>query len=288
MAAMAMPYTGSRRWRMGVMSSENRFGPGSDSWFSPAYTRPMIPPVPIVPDVTVRRITAILLAASLPLLLAGCQSAHDARPAGTATPSQSMHRFLALGDSYTIGESVGAGDRWPNQLVRSLRQKGINVADPEIIARTGWTTDELSRAIDAAQPQGPYDLVTLLIGVNNQYRGRDAEQYRGEFRMLLARSIAFARGNAAHVVVISIPDWGATPFAAGRDREKIALEIDRYNAINREETLKAGARYTDITPISREVTTHPELAAADGLHPSAQMYARWIPLIEAEVVAALR
>ena len=200
----------------------------------------------------------------------------------------SMARFLALGDSYTIGESVAAGDRWPNQLARVLRARDINAADPEIIAKTGWTTDELSAAIDAAQPKGPYELVTLLIGVNNQYRGRDAEQYRGEFRTLLGRAVTFAGGRAGHVVVVSIPDWGKTPFAAGRDRDKIAAEIDRYNTINREETLKAGARYADITPISREVTTHPELAAADGLHPSAQMYARWIPLIEAQAAAALR
>ena len=124
--------------------------------------------------------------------------------------------------------------------------------------------------------------------MNNQYRSRDAEQYRGEFRTLLQRSIAFAGGDARHVVVVSIPDWGQTPFAASRDRAKIGLEIDRYNAINREETLQAGARYAGITTISREVATNPALVAPDGLHPSAQMYARWIPLIEAEAAAALR
>lgn len=231
---------------------------------------------------------AVVMLFGLTLTFAECQSMHDSGAKDSKVVRASMARFLALGDSYTIGESVAVGDRWPNQLVRALRTHKINVADPEIIAKTGWTTDELSGAIDAAQPKGPYELVTLLIGVNNQYRGRDAEQYRGEFRTLLGRAVSFADGKAGHVVVVSIPDWGKTPFAAGRDRDQIASAIDRYNAINREETLKAGARYADITPVSREVTTHPELAASDGLHPSAQMYARWIPLIEAEAAAALR
>src|ERR1019366_8017915 len=119
------------------------------------------------------------------------------------TPSP---RFLALGDSYTIGESVGVTDRWPVQLARQVRKNGIDVADPQIIAKTGWTTDELSSAIDAAKPNGPYALVTLLIGVNNQYGGRDPEQYRKEFVALLQRSIAFAGGNPKRVVVVSIPD----------------------------------------------------------------------------------
>jgi lysophospholipase L1-like esterase len=144
-------------------------------------------------------------------------------------------RFLALGDSYTIGESVAVADRWPNQLAAQLRKDGVEMADPEIIARTGWTTDELSSAIDAAKPKGPYALVTLLIGVNNQYRGRDAEQYRKEFAALLHRAIAFAGGDPKRVVVVSIPDWGVTPFAANRDRAKIGAEIDHFNAINTEE-----------------------------------------------------
>jgi lysophospholipase L1-like esterase len=181
-------------------------------------------------------------------------------------------RYLALGDSYTIGESVPATERFPVQLAREL-----GLGDPEIIAKTGWTTDELNAAIDAAHPQGPYDLVTLLIGVNNQYRGRDAEQYRGEFTALLQRAIGFAGGDAKKVVVVSIPDWGVTPFAEGRDRAKIATEIDQYNAINREETSRAGARYVDITPISRG--NDPTLVAGDGLHPSGKQYTEWVRLI---------
>ena len=226
---------------------------------------------------------AMFLSLGSAFLVAGCQSVHDT----SAVPS-SMPRFLALGDSYTIGESVAVEDRWPNQLARALRARGSSIADPEIIARTGWTTDELSAAIDQAQPHGPYALVTLLIGVNNQYRGRDAEQFRGELRALLGRSIAFAGGDAHRVVVVSIPDWGVTPFAAGRDRAKIAAEIDRYNAINREEALRAGAHFADITPISREAAKDASLVAADGLHPSGPMYTRWLPAILAEADGASR
>ncbi|HWW60274.1 MAG TPA: SGNH/GDSL hydrolase family protein [Thermoanaerobaculia bacterium] len=191
-------------------------------------------------------------------------------------------RILALGDSYTIGESVAEADRWPNQLARAL-----GATSPEIIAKTGWTTDELNSAIDAANPRGPYRLVTLLIGVNNQYRGRDVEQYRGEFTALLQRAIGFAGGDAKRVIVVSIPDWGVTPFAEGRDRAKIAAEIDRYNAVNREETSRAGARYVDITPVSRRAD--PSLVAGDGLHPSAAQYAEWTKLIlpVARAIAAL-
>jgi len=210
----------------------------------------------------------------------------------TTTPNDPMtttpHSFLALGDSYTIGEQVSAADRWPVQLARDLRNKGTPIGDPEIIARTGWTTDELNSAIDTANPKGPFELVTLLIGVNNQYRGRDAEQYRGEFVTLLRRAIGFAGGNAERVVVLSIPDWGVTPFAEGRDRAKIGREIDRYNAINREETLRAGARYVDITPISRRASSDPSLVAPDGLHPSGRMYSEWVKLALSEVEGALR
>jgi len=198
------------------------------------------------------------------------------------TPSP---RFLALGDSYTIGESVAVADRWPNQLARTLRSRGLAIADPEIIAKTGWTTDELSSAIDAANPHGSYSLVTLLIGVNNQYRGRDAGQYRKEFAALLQRAIGFAGGNAKRVVVVSIPDWGVTLFAEGRDRAKIAAEIDRFNAIAAEETKRAGSKYADITPVSRK---NPTLVGPDGLHPSATMYAQWVSVILPQAEAALR
>ena len=163
-----------------------------------------------------------------------------------------MKRFLALGDSYTIGEAVDPAERWPERVAAMLRARGSEIADPEIIALTGWTTDELAAGIAAAAPRGPYDVVSLLIGVNNQYRGRRAEEYRAEFRSLLAAAIAFAGGRARRVVVLSIPDWGVTPLAEGRDRAAIGAEIDRFNAIGREEAERGGARFVDITPASRE------------------------------------
>jgi lysophospholipase L1-like esterase len=188
-------------------------------------------------------------------------------------------RILALGDSYTIGEAVAVEARWPMRLAAMMRARGIAVAEPTIIATTGWTTDELSRGIDAANPRGPFDVVTLLIGVNNQYRGRTRDEYRDQFRALLARAVAFAGGRAGRVVVLSIPDWGVTPFAAGRDRAMIAAEIDAFNEINRDEAKRAGAKYVDITPISRRASVEPALIAADGLHPSGLMYEAWAALV---------
>ncbi|HYC88885.1 MAG TPA: SGNH/GDSL hydrolase family protein [Thermoanaerobaculia bacterium] len=199
------------------------------------------------------------------LLLASCTSV-----------SETPRRYLALGDSYTIGESVDATERFPVQLARTLQ-----LGEPQVIAKTGWTTDELNAAIDAADPQGPFDLVTLLIGVNNQYRGRSADEYRTQFTALLQRAIGFAGGDASKVIVVSIPDWGVTPFAEGRDRAKIAREIDQFNAINREEASRAGAKWVDITPVSRR--DDPALVAADGLHPSAKQYTEWVTLIAPNV-----
>ncbi|GAC1428445.1 MAG: SGNH/GDSL hydrolase family protein [Thermoanaerobaculia bacterium] len=222
---------------------------------------------------------------SVLFLLAGASHCGFSSPAGPKAPTPAMSMtYLALGDSYTIGEGVAAAERWPNQLAAALREGGIRIDDPQIIARTGWTTGELSAAIDAESPKGPFGLVTLLIGVNNQYRGRDVNEYRGEFAALLSRAIGFAGGDARHVVVVSIPDWGATPFAEGRDRARIASDIDAYNGVNRQETAKAGARYVDITPISRRGAS---MVVADGLHPSAGMYAQWVSAILPEARAAL-
>lgn len=195
--------------------------------------------------------------------------------------------YLALGDSYTIGEAVAAHSRWPAELVQRLRRTGVAIDDPRIIAVTGWTTDELAQGMDAASLTPAYDLVTLQIGVNNQYRGRMAEEYRDQFASLLARAITLAGGQAARVVVVSIPDWGVTRFAheQGRDRSRIAAELDAYNAIARDESHRAGARFVDITGMSR---AHPDLVADDGLHPSAAQYALWVEAIEPIVRAALR
>jgi lysophospholipase L1-like esterase len=184
--------------------------------------------------------------------------------------------YLALGDSYTIGQGVAEQQRYPNQLRESLGNVGVAIDEMLIIARTGWTTDELSAGIDNTQLDPPYDLVTLLIGVNNQYRGRSLENYREEFAALLNRAIGFAGGNPEKVVVLSIPDWGVTPFAQGRDREKIALEIDAFNAVKQDESQKAGVSYIDVTEISRLASNRPELLATDGLHPSGLMYKLWV------------
>lgn len=194
-------------------------------------------------------------------------------------------RYLALGDSYTIGEGVDPADRWPVQLAARLRERGFTLGDPLIVAATGWTTDELSRAIAQTQPPGSFDLVTLLIGVNNQYRGRSEEEYRLQFQALLQRAIAYASNEPAHVIVLSIPDWSVTPFASalGTDPGSLArsaMQIDRFNAINRAETERLGAHYLDVTPISREAAADRALLAADGLHPSGKMYAAWVKRIE--------
>ena len=172
---------------------------------------------------------------------------------------------------------MDAAQRWPVQLVRALRARRIDIQDPIIVAKTGWTTDELSSGIDDLAPEGPFALVSLLIGVNDQYRGRDPEEYRRRLRPLLVRAREFAGGFSEHVVVLSIPDWGMTPFAANdaRDAATISAEIDAYNAVNRDEARSAGARYVDVTSISRLVAREPSLIASDGLHPSGDMYARW-------------
>jgi len=193
--------------------------------------------------------------------------------------------YLALGDSYTIGEGVPAQERWPMQYVAALRKSGEHIADPQIIARTGWTTDELSAAIDTAKAHGElhagYDLVTLSIGVNNQYRGRDIANYRKEFSALLERAIALARGRHDHVLVLSIPDWGVTPFArsSGRDRAQIARELDAFNAAAEQICTAHDVAWMDITPLTREAGAEPAMLADDGLHPSGAMYARWVELI---------
>jgi lysophospholipase L1-like esterase len=197
----------------------------------------------------------------------------------TARAAGDSIAFLALGDSYTIGEGVAEADRWPMALARALRAGGVPVADPRIIARTGWTVDELDAAITRADPPATFGLVTLLIGVNNQYRGRDVGLYRAEFRAQLRRAIGFASGRADRVLVVSIPDWGVMPFAEGRDRAAIARAIDAYNAANREESAALGVAWVDITDLSRARATDAGFAAADGLHPGAAQYAAWVERI---------
>ena len=191
---------------------------------------------------------------------------------------KNTRRYLALGDSYTIGEAVEPVLSFPYQLAERLKPR-VSVT-PTVIAKTGWTTDELIGAIAERKLEGPFDLVTLLIGVNNQYREYPLDVYRKEFSGLLQQAISFA-GDKHRVIVVSIPDWGVTPFAAGdkRSASEIAAQIDCFNAVNQEEAEKAGVVYVSITEGSRKAATDPELTAADGLHPSAKMYRTWVDAI---------
>lgn len=194
--------------------------------------------------------------------------------------------FLALGDSYTIGEGVPEAGRWPTQLATRLRERGVAVGMPETIATTGWTTDELFAAMDVTALRDTYDMVTLLIGVNDQYRGRGVDAYREPFVRLLERAIALA-GDPRRVVVVSIPDWGVTRFAEGRDRAAIGQEIDAFNAVACTATAYAQARWVDITPVSREAGKRPGMLVDDGLHPDAGQYALWVEHILPMAEAAL-
>ena len=189
-------------------------------------------------------------------------------------------RYLALGDSYTIGEGVADASRWPAQLVQALRGDGLAITDPRIIAQTGWTTDELHAAIDAAHLLPEYGLASLLIGVNNQYRGRGVAEYREQFTALLERAIGFVHGRRDRVLVLSIPDWGVTAFGQqdARGRAQIASEIDAFNAAAQEICRERGIAFVDITGVSRMLGEQATMLAEDGLHPSALMYAEWTRL----------
>jgi len=193
------------------------------------------------------------------------------------TPKMAVkkHTYLALGDSYTIGESVPARENFPSLTVQQLNNTGLSFDKAEIIAKTGWTTDELQNAIDKAKPESSFDIVSLLIGVNNQYRGRPVEEYAGQFEVLLKQAIVFAGNEPSRVFVLSIPDWGITPFAEGRNRKAISREIDAYNEVNRSIAQKYNVHYIDITPGTREAAGDKSLLAGDGLHPSGKEYARW-------------
>jgi lysophospholipase L1-like esterase len=186
--------------------------------------------------------------------------------------------YLALGDSYTIGEGVPLHDSFPYQVVQLLRRDGIDCNAPEIIAKTGWTTDELQSAISLTKFLPHYDFASLLIGVNNQYRGRTCEEYSQQFNSLLKKSIRLCGNKPKSVIVLSIPDWGVTPFAKEKDSKKIGKEIDQFNAANKSMAIESGVHYIDITTDSRDAM-NAELLAPDGLHPSANEYRRWAMLV---------
>lgn len=194
--------------------------------------------------------------------------------------------FLALGDSYTIGEGVAPEERWPARLAVMLRGRGLDVGDPQVVAHSGWTCDELAAGIAAASPAGPFALVSLLVGVNDQYRGGSALDYAMRFARLLNRARALAGGDGRRVLVLSIPDWGVSPFADGRDRRAIAAGIDDFNRVNRRAAQLAGAGYVDITAASRQAADR-SCFVSDGLHPSAPVYDEWARLAVDAAAAVL-
>jgi lysophospholipase L1-like esterase len=217
-------------------------------------------------------IYCLFLAGVLIHLAAACDKAPEVIP-------EAEIRYLALGDSYTIGESVKEAERYPVQLAEALE-----ILPPTIIAKTGWTTFDLQSALQTAELDTPYQLVSLLIGVNNQYQGRPLEDYEQKFEELLNQAVHYAGGDKNKVFVLSIPDYAYTPFGQGRDDpDQISIEIDSFNLVNKIITEEKGIRYFDITPISRNGLDDPQLVAADGLHPSGEMYRQWVNLILPEV-----
>ena len=226
------------------------------------------------------------LTISLLLFTASCSKSNE------SMPEQQPLTYLALGDSYTIGQGVPENERWPVLLADTLRKRGLEIEDPQIIARTGWTTAELKSGIAQAKPEGPFDLVSLLIGVNNQYRGVSRgytlEGYRQEFEELLQMAIDFAGGDPEKVFVVSIPDYSVTPFVAQTSKQKASREIDEYNQVNLEISLSKGVSYFNITPVSRLAQQDPELLAGDRLHPSGKMYRMWVDAMAGELVVNIR
>lgn len=211
--------------------------------------------------------------------LAACASPRAVAPVAMPTapaPNSTAIPYLALGDSYTIGEGAAAADRWPVQLAALASAQGLPLAEPDIIARTGWTTAELQAAIAASgNHRRDYGLVSLLIGVNNQYRGQSVALYRSEFRQLLATAVGYAGGRAGRVVVLSIPDWGQTPFAQGRDLAQITREIDEFNAVAQQECRAAGIAFVNITDFTRAATGDASQFTPDGLHYTGAQMRQW-------------
>ncbi len=199
--------------------------------------------------------------------------------------------MLCLGDSYTIGEAVEKNESFPLQTTQMLSEKNFRFSEPRVIAKTGWTTDELKAAIEAEKPEGKFDFVTLLIGVNNQYRGRDLKNFEDELTALLHSAIDYANGNKQNVVVFSIPDWGVTPFIAQdnlkRSREQVHNEIDAFNNIKQKVCAELQIHFIDITPHSRNAKHDRALIAEDGLHPSGKMYAHWAALLSEHIAKTL-
>lgn len=222
------------------------------------------------------------------LIFSSCTKEQTGARVGTPPGGNGVEKtWLALGDSYTIGQSVNITERFPDQTATLLRARGINMPVPEYIATTGWTTTNLQNAINARNP-APHDVVSLLIGVNDQYQTHDTTGYRQRFTAVLEKSVELAKNKKENVFVLSIPDYSVTPFAAGQDRARIRQEIDWFNAINLSVTQSYGISYLDITPSTREAETDASLIAVDGLHPSGLEYKKWAERLAPWMQAVLR
>ena len=207
--------------------------------------------------------------------------------AAPSPPDQDAARLLALGDSYTVGEGLPADQSWPAQLSRALEAEETAVGELQVIARTGWTSEALLSALQEADPQGPYDLVTVMVGVNDQFNSLSIDAYRANLRALIEQAVSLAGGDAARVIVLSIPDWSASPAGAQFAPQRVPVEIARFNQVCQEEAQRAGTRYVDVTPLSLLMSEREEYSAPDGLHPSGEQYRAWVELILPEARAAL-
>lgn len=201
---------------------------------------------------------------------------------------QRHYTYLALGDSYTIGEAGPLLHSFPYQTVQLLRKSGYDFSAPEILAKTGWTTEELQAAMADYTFSPKYDLVTLLIGVNNQYRGQPIILYKQQFEALLNKGLELAGGKKDHLFVLSIPDYSLTPFSAEKDRETISKELDEYNNLKMAICLQYKIPYLDITEVFKVAENKEALIAEDGLHPSAKEYTRWAQKLSDAVVKLLK
>lgn len=235
-----------------------------------------------------QRIFFIAISICAVYLLLSCKKQADPITSTSQTNTVPYKNYLALGDSYTIGQSVAAPERFPAQAIALFGNDSIRFNAPEYIATTGWTTHDLINAINTTPPsKTTYDFVTLLIGVNNQYQGRSQQEYATEFTALLATAIQYAGNRPKRVAVLSIPDWGVTPFASGQDRALIGRQIDSFNVINKQIALSKSVNYIDITPSSRMAATDPSLIATDGLHPSGKEYNVWAVFLAATIKSNL-
>jgi lysophospholipase L1-like esterase len=215
----------------------------------------------------------------------GCTPKTDALP---PPPGASAKSYLALGDSYTIGQGVAETERFPYRTAQLLTTQGITMLSPTYIATTGWTTGNLLNAIATTKPPEGFDVVSLLIGVNNQFQGDDTGIYRQEFTRCLQEAIRLAGGKTARVFVLSIPDYGCTPYGRRFDSARVSAGVNRFNAINQQVVTQYGIEYINITPGSREAAIDPGLVAADGLHPSGREYDKWAALLAPAMAKVLK